>query len=171
MNRTGSQSTSKSSKSAKPPVQDAITILTQDHRDVEKMFGEFEKLGEGDTQKKKKLADQICQELNLHMAVEEELFYPTVKDEVKSSDDLVNEAIVEHAGAKDLMKQISSMKGDEELFDSKVLVLKELIEHHVEEEEDEMFPKVRKSSLDLEAIGDDIAAMKQKSQNRSAKKQ
>jgi hemerythrin superfamily protein len=162
MNRTGSQSTSQSSKKATPPVQDAITILTQDHREVEKLFSDFEKLGEGSTQKKKTLADQICKELNMHMAVEEELFYPSVKDDVKDSEDLVNEAVVEHASAKDLMKQISTMKGDEELFDSKVLVLKELIEHHVEEEEDEMFPKVRKSSLDLEALGEEIAEVKQK---------
>src|SRR5690606_35891345 len=96
------------------------------------------------------------------MVVEEELFYPSVKDEVNDSEDLVNEAIVEHSSAKELVKQISTMKGDEELFDSKVLVLKELIEHHVEEEEDEMFPKVRKSALDLESLGEEIAEVKQK---------
>ena len=137
-------------------------MLMQDHREVEALFSEFEKQSDGAKVARKKLADQICEELEKHMIVEEKIFYPETKESVKGSDDLVNEAIVEHESAKKLMKEIQKMKGDEELFDSKVLVLKELIEHHVEEEEDELFPKVKKSSLDLYDIGERIAEHKKK---------
>ena len=138
-------------------------MLTQEHREVERLFSEFEKLGERAHVSKKKLAGEICQELYKHMEVEEKIFYPMAKEEVKESEDLVNEAVVEHASAKKLMKEIEGMEGTEELFESKVLVLKELIEHHVEEEEDEMFPKLRQSSLDMQEIGEKMAAMREKS--------
>jgi hemerythrin superfamily protein len=155
-------STHKSKKDTAPPSQDAISMLVSDHREVERGFEEYENLGDDSTTEKKKLADRICKQLEQHMALEEELFYPAVKKELKGSEDMVNEAIVEHSSAKELMKQIKSMKGDEQLFDSKVLVLKELIEHHVEEEEEEMFAKTKKSSLDLEALGEKMTEMKQK---------
>lgn len=154
-------STGKSKKDTAPPTRDAISMLIGDHREFEKGFDDYENLSDGSKPQKKKLADTICKQLEKHMAIEEKLFYPQVKKELKGGEDMVNEAIVEHSSAKDLMKQIKAMKGEEELFDSKVLVLKELIEHHVEEEEEEMFPKVRKSSLDLEALGEKMAEMKQ----------
>jgi hemerythrin-like domain-containing protein len=155
-------STNKAKTKAAPPTHDAISMLISDHREVERGFDEFEKLGDSSKTQKKKLAEKICQQLEQHMAIEEKLFYPTVKKELKGSEDMVNEAIVEHNSAKELMKQIKNMKGDEELFDSKVLVLKELIEHHIEEEEEEMFAKAKKSSLDLEALGEKMTELKQK---------
>lgn len=140
--------------------KDAISFLKKDHREVEKAFEQFENLADGKIAAKKKLADEITEELLKHMAIEEEIFYPAVKEGIKDLEDAVNEGIVEHAGAKELIEQIQKMKGDEELFDSKVHVLSEQIEHHVEEEETEMFPKVEKSSLDLEALGQEMAKRK-----------
>jgi len=155
-------STNKSNRETAPPTDDAISMLVSEHREVERGFEEFENLGDGSTTQKKKLADKICQQLEKHMAIEEKIFYPTLKKELKGSEEMVNEAIVEHSSAKELMKQIQAMKGDEKLFDSKVHVLKELIEHHIEEEEEEMFPKAKKSSLDLEALGQQMSDLKQK---------
>lgn len=139
---------------------DAIAMLKGDHRKVEKAFADFDKLKSDDKAGKKKLANQISKELLVHMALEEEIFYPAVAKEVKGAADVVKEGIVEHAGAKDLITQLQAMKGDESLFDAKVKVLSEQIEHHVKEEEEEMFPKVKKSSLDLAALGQEMAAMK-----------
>ena len=140
--------------------KDAIALLKADHREVEKSLARFEKMAEGDYNKKKELADHICDELLVHMAVEEEILYPAIKANVKGAEEIVNEGVVEHAGAKDLIKQIKSMKGDEELFDTKVMVLAEQIEHHIKEEDDEMFPKVQKSKLDIITLGKEIAQRK-----------
>lgn len=141
-------------------LKDAIAALKQDHREVEKAFAEFKKLGDGNHAPKKKLADHICDELLAHMTIEEEIFYPEVKQKAKDAEDVVNEGIVEHSGAKVLIKQIKSMKGNEELFDTKVMVLAEQIEHHVKEEEGEMFPKAMKSNVDLVALGERMAQRK-----------
>lgn len=162
MTRANTGSTSQSKSTAAPPISDAITMLTQDHREVEKLFSEYEELGDTAKVSKRKLAQKICRELEIHMELEEKIFYPETKETVEDSEDLVNEGVVEHESAKKLMKEISKMEGDEELFDSKVMVLKELIEHHVEEEEDEMFPKVRQSSMDLQEIGERMAERKKK---------
>jgi len=145
--------TEKSVMSDTATATDAISALKKDHRTVEKAFAEYKKLSDGDYAPKKKLADHICDELLTHMSVEEEIFYPEIKQKVKGTEDVVNEGVVEHSGAKVLIKQIKGMKGNEELFDTKVLVLAEQIEHHVKEEEGEMFPKVLKSKLDIVAIG------------------
>lgn len=145
---------------AAPIFKDAIALLKSDHRDVEKTFAKFKKMPDGEYAPKKKLADHICDELLKHMTVEEEILYPAVKSKVKGAEDVVNEGVVEHAGAKDLIKQIKSMKGNEELFDTKVMVLAEQIEHHVKEEEEEMFPKVEKANLDIVALGKELATRK-----------
>ncbi len=142
--------------------KDAVALLQKDHRDVEKAFKAFEKMTQNEFALKKKLADQICNELMKHMTVEEEIFYPAVTDKVKGTQEMVKEGIVEHATAKDLIQQILGMKGNEELFHTKVMVLSELIEHHVREEEEEMFPKVEKSALDLVSLGEKIEQRKLK---------
>ncbi|MEX0738567.1 MAG: hemerythrin domain-containing protein [Pseudohongiella sp.] len=147
-------------KSDSKDSNDAVAMLMSDHRKVEKVFADFEKLKSEDATGKKKLVDKISKELLVHMTLEEEIFYPAVAEEVKGAKGVVKEGIVEHAGAKDLIKQLKAMKGDESLFDAKVKVLSEQIEHHVKEEEDEMFPKVKKSSLDLAALGKEMATMK-----------
>lgn len=151
-------------------VTDAVSLLMQDHKEVKSAFKEFEKLGDRAYVAKKKLADKICNALTVHTTIEEEIFYPAIREAVKDSEDLVNEAVVEHAGAKDLITQILEMNGDEELFDAKVKVLSEQIEHHVKEEEEDggLFAKARKSDLDLKALGEEMAALKAESESRDS---
>jgi hemerythrin superfamily protein len=143
--------------------QDAITLLTEDHEHVKSMFEQYEELGDRAHVSKHKLALQICEELTKHATAEEEIFYPAVRKATKE-EDLVDEAVVEHASAKDLIAQIISMEPTEDLFDAKVKVLGELIDHHVKEEEEEMFPKARKAKLDLMELGQAIAARKEQIQ-------
>ena len=146
--------------------QDAIALLTADHREVADMFDEFEGLGDRAKSSKKKLADKICNALVVHTTIEEEIFYPAVRAALKSKDDQdkLDEAIVEHAAAKDLIRQIQEMDPEDDLYDAKVKVLGEEVEHHVEEEEKEMFPNVKKSDLDLMALGQELAMRKQELQ-------
>ena len=139
---------------------DAIALLTDDHKKVKELFEKFEKLSDRSKVNKKKIADQICLELTVHTQIEEEIFYPAVREPIKA-DDLMDEAVVEHASAKDLIAQIIEMDPGDYLYDAKVKVLSEQIEHHVEEEEGEMFPKVRKAKVDLEALGEQMSARKE----------
>jgi hemerythrin superfamily protein len=125
---------------------DAIGLLKEDHRTVEDLFARFEK-ARGESQKEK-LASQICAELKIHAQIEEEIFYPAVREAIDDSD-LMNEAEIEHASAKALIAQIENASPSDEKFDSLVTVLSEYIKHHVKEEEGEMFKKVRASELDL----------------------
>lgn len=141
--------------------QDAIALLIADHREVSEMFEQFEQLGDRATTSKEKLKDKICKALIAHTTIEEEIFYPAVREKIEEGEDLVDEAVVEHASAKDLIKQLQEMQPDDELYDAKVKVLGEQIEHHVKEEEKEMFPKVKKSGLDLLALGQEMALRKQ----------
>ncbi|MGZ8295067.1 MAG: hemerythrin domain-containing protein [Telluria sp.] len=139
---------------------DAIALLTADHKKVKDLFEQFEALSDRSKVNKKKIADQICMELTVHAQVEEEIFYPAVRKPIKD-DDLMDEAVVEHASAKELIAQISEMDPGDDLYDAKVKVLSEQIDHHVEEEEGEMFPKVRKSGVDLAELGEQMAARKE----------
>ena len=139
---------------------DAIALLIEDHKKVKDLFEKFDKLSDRSVVNKKKIADQICLELTVHAQVEEEIFYPAVRPPIKD-DDLMDEAVVEHASAKELIAQISEMDPGDDLYDAKVKVLSEQIEHHVEEEEGEMFPKVRKTKVDLVALGEEMAARKE----------
>lgn len=139
---------------------DAIELLTQDHDNVKALFQQFEEAGEKAYVSKKKLATRICLELTKHATAEEEIFYPAVRRAAGENEDLVDEALVEHASAKELIAQILTMEASDDLFDAKVKVLSEQIEHHVEEEEGEMFPKAKKAKLDLVALGEAIEARK-----------
>jgi hemerythrin superfamily protein len=140
--------------------QDAIALLIADHREVSEMFQQFEELGDRAKASKKKLVDKITTALKLHTQIEEEIFYPAVREASDELEDKVDEAVVEHASAKDLIAQLDEMDPDDELYDAKVKVLSEQIEHHVEEEEKDMFPKVKKMGLDLAALGQEMAARK-----------
>ncbi|ATQ77633.1 hemerythrin [Massilia violaceinigra] len=137
--------------------KDAIAMLTEDHREVEELFKQYEALGEDDNDRKKKIADQICTALTLHATIEEEIFYPAVREASGDNEELVDEAIVEHASAKDLIAQLQEMDPEDELYDAKVKVLSEQIAHHVQEEEKEMFPKAKKNKLDLAALAEEMA--------------
>jgi hypothetical protein len=139
--------------------EDAIALLKADHRKVEELFKDFEKAkGDG---RKEKLAQQICLELSIHTTLEEEIFYPACQGTVE--EELLKESYVEHDAAKLLITEIEAGSGEsDEFFDSKVKVLQEQIEHHVEEEEKPggVFAQVRKGKLDLDALGEQLAARK-----------
>ena len=137
----------------------AISLLMKDHKTVKALFEQYEGLSDRSFATKKKLADQICHELTVHTQIEEEIFYPAVRP--IHDGDLMDEAVVEHASAKELIAQILAMDPTEDLYDAKVTVLSEQIEHHVKEEEGDMFPKVRKTAVDLDALGDEMAARKE----------
>ena len=140
--------------------QDAIALLKADHRKVEELFEQFEKAsGDG---RKEKVALQICAELTVHAQIEEEIFYPACEGKVE--EDLIKEAYVEHDGAKVLIAEIETGGPSDEFYDAKVKVLQEQIEHHVEEEEkrmEGMFAQARRAGLDMDALGQQLAARKQ----------
>lgn len=140
--------------------QDAITLLREDHRKVEELFKQFEEArGDG---RKEKLAHEICLDLSVHTALEEEIFYPACTGRV--DEELLKESYVEHDAAKLLIAEIEAGKGEgDEFFDSKVKVLREQIEHHVEEEEKPktgIFAQAREADLDVKGIGERLAARK-----------
>jgi hemerythrin superfamily protein len=140
---------------------DAVELLTQQHREVEEMFERFEKMTDRAKVSKKKLADEICNALIMHTTIEEEIFYPATREASEDTEDMVDEAVVEHASAKDLIAQIMEMDPGDDLYDAKVKVLSELVEHHVEEEEKEMFPKTKQLKLDMQALGAEMKARQQ----------
>ena len=140
-----------------PVAQEATALLKADHKLVSGLFDQYEHTRS--TAKKKALVATICKELGIHAQAEEEIFYPAVKAALKDKE-LVPEAIVEHASLKELMAQVEGKEPDGEMFDAKIQVLSEYVKHHVKEEETEMFPKARKTKLDMKALGAQIAARK-----------
>ena len=154
------QAASDSQTQAGMPDMDAIELLTQDHQTVKELFEQYEALSDRSLASKRKLALKICLELSKHAMAEEEIFYPAVREASRENEDLIDEATVEHASAKDLIAQIVAMAPGEDLYDAKVKVLSEQIEHHVQEEEDDIFPRAREAELDLLAMGGQIAARK-----------
>jgi hemerythrin-like domain-containing protein len=153
--------TKKKAAAKQATAPDAIALLKEDHAKVSAMFEQYEKLGDKAEAKKLALARKICNELKVHTQIEEEIFYPATRAALPKEDDLLDEAEVEHNGAKDLIRQLDSMKPGDDLFDAKVKVLGEYIKHHVKEEHTEMFPKVRKTQLDLRELGMRLAFRKQ----------
>jgi hemerythrin-like domain-containing protein len=136
---------------------DALALLKDDHREVESLFSRFEKArGEAE---KGRLGEKICNELDVHARIEEQLFYPAVREAI-SDDELMNEAEVEHASAKDLIGQIQASSPSDERYDALVKVLAEYVRHHVKEEEREMFPKARRSGVDLVELGEKLRERK-----------
>jgi hemerythrin superfamily protein len=146
----------KSERAAARPA-DAIRLLKADHKEVKTLFEAYQDLD--DDAEKQALADKICLALTVHAQIEEEIYYPAARGAI-DDDDLLDEAEVEHASAKQLIAEIQSMKAGDRLFDAKVTVLGEYIDHHVEEEEAEMFPESRDSDLDLKALGVQLAERK-----------
>ncbi len=151
--------TTKTTAKSKSPAaaKNAIALLKADHATVSGLFAEYEKTDS--SKKKKALVAEICTELTVHAQIEEEIFYPAVKAALKDKL-LVPEATVEHATVKDLIAQIEGVEPDGEVFDAKVKVLSEYVKHHVKEEQNEMFQKVKDSSLDLVELGAQMAARK-----------
>ena len=139
--------------------QNGLRLLAQDHRTVEDLFEQFEKAKGASAQQK--IVRQICTELKVHAMIEEEIYYPAIRGKVE--DDDLDEAYVEHDSAKLLINELESAEPSEEFYEAKVKVLKELIEHHVKEEErqaDNLFQQTRAADVDLEALGEQLAARK-----------
>jgi hemerythrin superfamily protein len=138
---------------------DAIALLTADHRNVKELFDDFESTkDQASNEEKAALVQQICVDLTIHAMLEEELFYPAVRKAI-DDDDLLDEAEVEHATAKALIADLITGRPGMDQFEAKVTVLGEYIQHHVKEEENEMFPKARKA-VDTEALGRKLAQRK-----------
>jgi len=152
---------SKSATASKAKKNDAINQLIADHEKVKKLFKKFKTLSnKNDISGKKLIANEICAELTVHSLAEEQVFYTAIRP-VIHDDDLLNEANIEHDSAKDLIAQIQSLSPSDPMYDARVTVLGEYIEHHIEEEESEMFPKVRKTELDLVQLGEKLTARKE----------
>ncbi len=159
MPATQTSTRARASRAKKTRTPDAIALLKADHREVEGWFADFEKT-ESDS-KKQRLADQICTALKVHTEIEEALFYPACR-EAGVEEDMMDEADVEHNGAKKLIAEIESGKAGDDHWDAKVHVLGEMIKHHVKEEEqrDGMFAKAKKTDVDLETLGEQLSARK-----------
>jgi hypothetical protein len=144
---------------------DAIELLEADHSAAAKLFDAYRELAgnKASGPRRKALAEQICMELTIHCRLEEEVFYPPVRDAIRD-DDLMDEAEVEHASARDLIGQILAMGPNDGLYDAKVTVLGEYIGHHIRQEREQMFPKLRKTGLDLDALGRLLARRKRELQ-------
>ena len=135
----------------------AIELLIADHENVRRLFDEYEELvdDEADEEDRQALAEEICAMLTVHSMLEQEIVYPAAREAVEDQD-MLDEAEVEHQNVDDMIAQIQEMDPSEELYDAKVKVLGEMVEHHVREEEDELFPKLEASELDLEEMGNTL---------------
>ena len=140
---------------------DAIEMLKKDHKEVETLFDEYEsKKEKSKSAEKSVIAGVICRALTVHAAIEEEIFYPTVRKHGEEVKKLVDEAAVEHQSLKDIIGRLESASASDPLYDAGLKVLSEYVKHHVKEEESELFPKVRASGIDLEALGQRMKARK-----------
>lgn len=148
----------------------ATQMIRQDHKKVEGLFKKFEQT-QG-SQAKRRLAENAMAELEVHAALEEEIFYPAVKNEVDDGSSMVQEAIEEHQTVKQLISELKRMEEADQEFESQFSQLMENVQHHVEEEESEMLPKVEESELDLNSLGQQMSQRKQEMQNggRATKK-
>jgi len=142
---------------------DAIALLKADHKEVSDMFEKFESA----RSTKGKLAQQICMALTVHAQIEEEIFYPAARDALgDDGKDLLDEAKVEHNSLKELISHVEGSSPEEDLFDANIKVLGEYVKHHVKEEEGELFPKLRKSDMDLKEVGERLSARKKELMSR-----
>lgn len=163
--RANQSSTSEKRTGRGAKSQNAIALLKSDHRTVEDLFEEYEHARRAD--RKQAIVQQICEELTIHAQIEEQVFYPEAKKALsKEESDLIDEAQVEHNSLKWLIAQLEAETPDSPLYAAKVTVLKEYVEHHVKEEEKEMFPKIRKTDLDLEALGEVLLETKEQLQQK-----
>jgi hypothetical protein len=144
---------------------DAVVLLTQDHEKVKELFDEFEMLEmeEGGEDDKLDLVQQLCMELTIHTQLEEEIFYPAAVDAIGQLD-IMDEALVEHGKVKEQIDQLVTMAPEDDYYDAEVNVLRDMVEHHIQEEEGKMFPKLKKSSVDLAALGEQLSQRKQELQ-------
>ena len=146
---------------AKSKAPNAIDLLKEDHEKVKKAFKEFEKMDREDPEACRELVEQVCADLRVHTTLEEEIFYPAVRQAI-DDEDIMNEASVEHETAKMLIEQLENMEADDPNYNATFTVLGEYVMHHVKEEEGEMFPEAKKAKdLDLEALGEQMKTRKE----------
>jgi len=167
MPRAGTSTTTRTTK-AKQPVRrtsaarsrskDAIALLQEDHKRVQKMFKQFEKMDhQEDTEEMRTLVDTVCQELEMHTTLEEELFYPAMREAIGEEQmELMEEAEIEHDTAKQLIEALRSLEPGDAKYAATFTVLGEYVKHHIEEEESEMFKQAKKAKLDVEALGEEM---------------
>ena len=154
-------STNTSSEMTHETKLDPIAILTNDHNQVKELFKKFARLHEAEDDKAAgQIAEQICNELTVHTTIEEEIFYPAVRRAIDDND-LMNEAEIEHASTNDLVEQIESMQSSDERYAAAVTVLGEYVNHHIREEQEEMFPLAKQANLDSESLSQEMLARKQ----------
>jgi hypothetical protein len=134
-------------------------MLKADHDKVRKMFKDFQKLDTEEDQEKAQLVKQACMELKIHSQIENEIVYPAIREAIED-DDLMDEALVEHEAAEELISQLEQMQPGDEMYDAKFTVLGEYVNHHIAEEQKEMFPKARKAKIDLAELGEQMTARK-----------
>ncbi len=149
------------------PDADVIQLLHRDHQLVRELFFQFSQAEE--SKEKAELVKSILKELEIHAAVEEEIVYPAIREEAEDAEDMMDEADTEHHVVKLLMAELAKMKPSDDYFDAKVTVLCEMVDHHVKEEEKEMFEKMSESDLDLEALAQEVMARKQELKGSVAK--
>jgi hemerythrin-like domain-containing protein len=135
----------------------AISMLVEDHRKVQKLFKQFEN---ADETRQQQIVEEACNDLTVHAQLEEQVFYPAVRDAIDETD-LVDEATVEHDVAKDLIEKLKDLGPGDPQYAATFCVLGEYINHHIEEEQNELFPKVRKASLDFESLAGEMWEKKQ----------
>jgi hemerythrin-like domain-containing protein len=139
---------------------DAIDMLKQDHDKVERAFKEFEKMDRQETETCRQLIETVCEDLKVHTTLEEEIFYPAVREAIED-EDLMNEAAVEHETAKMLIEQLENMRTDDPNYFATFTVLGEYVKHHIKEEQGEMFPAAKKAKVDLDSLGERMRARKE----------
>jgi hemerythrin superfamily protein len=157
--KSGRSQASNRKKESQAAAPNAIDLLEQDHRQVEEWFDEYDEV-KGDDDRKSELAEKICTALKVHTQIEEEIFYPQARKATKDND-LLDEAVVEHAAAKNLIAEIEAMEVGDDLYDAKIRVLGEMIKQHVKEEEEELFPEVESAKMDIDAVGRELAERKE----------
>ena len=159
---------SRAPRSSPPKSIDATKLLKADHKEVSEMFEKFES-GRLTPAKKEALAKQICSALTVHARIEEEIFYPAAREAAKKADqNMLDEAEVEHASIKDLVAAIEQGSASE-LFEANVHVLGEYVKHHVKEEENELFPALKSTDMDMEEVGAQLAQRKEELKSRAGK--
>ncbi len=139
---------------------DAIALLREDHERIEQAFRRLESLDRHDTEACRQLVLAVCEDLKVHSMIEEELFYPALREALED-EEILNEAAVEHETASMLIEQLENMDGDDPNFHATFTVLGEYVRHHIHEEEAEMFPQARKGELDLETLGARVRALRE----------
>jgi hemerythrin superfamily protein len=139
---------------------DAIDMLMQDHDKVEKAFRDFEKMDRHDAEACRRMVRMVCEELKLHSLLEEEIFYPAVREAI-GDEELMNEAAVEHETAAMLIEQLENMGTDDPNYFATFTVLGEYVKHHIKEEQGEMFPAAKRARVDLAALGERMRARRE----------